>query len=173
MAEKKTYTYGLSKIEVGDIAADGGMGTTLEQLGYTNEDSCTMTTEDPSDTEFNAEELDDPVLVVTKAGKTTFAFSLMNPSAEVMVKLMGGTAETDGSWKAPAKMPVIEKSVRITPTQGFTIEVPRMKLVAKINGTFSKTGMFLIDVSGTVMTPTKEGEAKLIAKLAATEGSEG
>ena len=35
MAAKKTYTIGLSKIEVGAIAEDGGMGKTLDVLGYT------------------------------------------------------------------------------------------------------------------------------------------
>ena len=30
MAAKKTYTIGLSKIEVGAIAEDGGMGETLD-----------------------------------------------------------------------------------------------------------------------------------------------
>ena len=47
MAEaKKTYTIGLSKIEVGAIAEDGGMGDTLAVLGYTYQDTCTMTQED-------------------------------------------------------------------------------------------------------------------------------
>lgn len=163
MANAKTYTYGLQKIEVGDIAADGGMGTTLEQLGYTNADSCTMTTEDPTDTEFTAEEMDDPVVVITQPGKTTLSFSLMNPSVDTLKLLMGGTVTTDGNWEAPAKMPVIEKSVKITPTAGFIMEVPRMKIVAKLNATYSKTGMTLIDVTGTVLTPTKDGEAKLKA----------
>ena len=43
MAAKKTYTIGLSKIEVGAIAEDGGMGETLDVLGYTYQDTCTMT----------------------------------------------------------------------------------------------------------------------------------
>ena len=47
MAAKKTYTIGLSKIEVGAIAEDGGMGETLDVLGYTYQDTCTMTQEDP------------------------------------------------------------------------------------------------------------------------------
>lgn len=38
MAAKKTYTIGLSKIEVGAIAEDGGMGETLDVLGYTYQD---------------------------------------------------------------------------------------------------------------------------------------
>lgn len=46
MAAKKTYTIGLSKIEVGAIAEDGGMGETLDVLGYTYQDTCTMTQED-------------------------------------------------------------------------------------------------------------------------------
>ena len=61
MAEaKKTYTIGLSKIEVGAIAEDGGMTRYLRVLGYTYQDPCTMTQEDPETTDHYAEEVDDP-----------------------------------------------------------------------------------------------------------------
>jgi hypothetical protein len=163
MAEK-IYTLGLEKIEMGEVGTDGGMGTTLAQIGYTYEDTCTLTTEDPTDTEFYVEELDDPVAVISKQGKTTFSFSLANPSADTLKELMGGTVNSStGAWEAPTKLPTIEKSVKITPTQGFVITVPRMKIVAKFNANFSKTNMTLVEVTGTVLTPTKDGEPKMTA----------
>ena len=171
MAAKKIYTIGLAKIEVGPIAEDGGMGESLEVLGYTYKDTCTMTQEDPETTDHYAEEVDDPVVSISRGGKTNFNFSIMNPSVSVLADLLGGTGpEGDGSstldkWEAPDKVSVVEKSVRITPEQGLQFEIPRMKLVSKINATFSKSGILLIEVSGTVLQPNKMGTAKMTASL--------
>ena len=163
---KAIYTLGLSKIEVGATAADGGMGESLAQLGYTYQDTCKMTQEDPETTDHYAEEVDDPVVSISRGGKTNFAFSLMNPSVTVLADLLGGTAdEGSGKWEAPDKIPVVEKSVRITPEQGLKFEIPRMKLVSKINATFSKSGILLIEVAGTVLQPTKTRTKKITAML--------
>lgn len=170
MAAKKTYTIGLSKIEVGAIAEDGGMAGTLDVLGYTYQDTCTMTQEDPETTDHYAEEVDDPVISISRGGKTNFNFSIMNPSVTVLADLLGGvgtpgTGSTPDKWEAPDKIPVVEKSVRITPEQGLKFEIPRMKLVSKINATFSKSGILLIEVAGTVLRPTKTGTKKMTATL--------
>jgi hypothetical protein len=166
------YTLGLSKIEVGEIAAGGGMGTDLEQLGFTLQDTCNMTQEDPQTSEFFAEEVDDPVISVDRACKTTFNFSIMNPDVQVLQKLLGGTVTGAGdtaTWNAPASIPVIEKSVKITPKQGLVFSIPRMKLVAKINGQFSRSNVFVIEVVGTVLIPTAANTAKMSAQKLATE----
>lgn len=169
----KIYTLGLSQIEAGAIAADGGMGTTLATLGYTYQDTCKMTQEDPETTDHYAEEVDDPVVSISRGGKTNFAFSIMDPSVTVLADLLGGTGmEGDGSttqdkWEAPGSIPTVEKSIRITPQQGLKFEIPRMKLVSKINAEFSKKGILLIEVAGTVMQPTKSGTAKMTATLLA------
>lgn len=159
---KKIYTLGLSQILIGDIAQDGGMGQSLTQFGYTKADSCTFEQDDPEVTDFNAEEVDDPVISIAKAGKINFNFELMNPDVAVMVELFGGTKdESNNTWSAPEKMPTIEKSVTIIPDQGFKFMIPRMKIVAKIVGGFSNTGMMTISVAGTVLQPTKAGVSKL------------
>ena len=170
---KKVYTLGLASIEVGDIAADGGMGENLTSLGYTYQDTAQMTTNDPATTDFYAEEVDDPVLSISRAGTIQFKWSLMNPSVETLQTLMGGTikktgegAEEHDTWEAPDVLPTIEKSVKITPLQGLKFAVPRLRIVAKLNGNFSKTGMVLVEVTGTVMKPEKEGIKKLSVSLA-------
>lgn len=161
MANKKHYILGLSKIEIGDIAADGGMGQNLSQLGYTYKDSCTFTMDDPETTDFYAEEVDDPVVSISKAGKTTLAFQIMNPSVEVLAAMMGGTADgTNETWDAPSELPSIEKSIRVTPEQGLMFEFPRMKITAKFDGNFAKSDMMKLSVTATVMIPEKEGVAK-------------
>ena len=97
----------------------------------------------------------------------------MNPSVETLQTLMGGTikktgvgAEEHDTWEAPDVLPTIEKSVKITPLQGLKFAVPRLRIVAKLNGNFSKTGMMLVEVTGTVMKPEKEGIKKLSVSLA-------
>ncbi|MDR1585383.1 MAG: hypothetical protein LBS07_04310 [Prevotellaceae bacterium] len=160
------YTIGLSSITIGAIASDGGMGTTLASLGYTFRDTCKLTQEDSQSTEFYAEEVDDPVFIMDVAGKTLFNFSIMNPELTTLQSLLGGTVTGTGDaakWAAPATIPIIEKSVKITPQQGLAFEIPRMKIVAKINGEFSKKGLLLIEVTGTALVPTKAGVAKFTA----------
>ena len=140
------------------------MGTSLAALGYTYKDSCSLVTADPETTEHFAEEADDPIVSIDKGGKTTLSFQIMDPDVEVLATLLGGTADgTSGTWSAPNSNPVVEKSVKITPEQGLYFEIPRMKLTAKINEKFSKSGILLIDVVGTVLTPKKEGEKKMKA----------
>jgi hypothetical protein len=65
-------------------------------------------------------------------------------------------------------MPVIEKSVMVTPQQGIAFDIPRLKIVAKINGEYSKKNLLLIEVTGTALAPTKAGLKKYTAyKVAA------
>jgi hypothetical protein len=90
----------------------------------------------------------------------------MDADLTVLQTLLGGETTGTGDmqkWSAPDKLPVIEKSVRITPEQGLKFEVPRMKLASKINAEFSKKGILLIDVAGTVLQPTKAGVKKMTA----------
>jgi len=162
------YTLGLSKIETGDIATDGGMGQSLDVVGKTLQGTCNVTQEDPESNDFYAEELDDPVVSISKRGKTNLAFSVMNPDLEVLQKLFGGTITGTGAtakWNAPAQLPVIEKSVRITPQMGLIWEFPRMKINAKINGQFSRENIFVIEVSGTALQPSKTSEPIFSARL--------
>lgn len=150
---------GLSKIEIGTMAADGDVATTFETLGYTDTDSCEITVDDPEETEVTAEEVDDPIYVIRKAGKTSIAFNVLNPSVDVLKKVCGGTA-TAGSYSLPDKLPTIEVSVKITPTVGFVVTYPRVSIVGKISGKYAKSEPLKLSVSGTVLTPTKAGVAK-------------
>jgi hypothetical protein len=160
------YTIGLSSIEVGAIEDDGGMGTILSALGLTFQDTCKLQQDDPETTDFYAEEVDNPVFSMSRAGKTTFTFSIMNPELATLQSMLGGTISGSGDtakWLAPDTLPIIEQSVKITPQQGLVFEIPRMKIVAKINGEFSKKGLLLIEVTGTVLQPEKTGTKKFTA----------
>lgn len=164
-------TLGLAKIELGDPAADGGMGTVLATLGYTYEDTCKMATDDPEITEFYAEEVDDPVVIKSKKGKTTLNFSIMNPGIDTLVSVLGGTKSGEAPnevWNAPAQIPTINQSVKVTPDEGLAISIPNGYLTGKINGDFSRKGLFMIDVSIQVLTPTKAATAPITATAVAS-----
>lgn len=158
-------TTGLSKIEIATILGDGSTGTTWATIGYTYEDSCKLTSEDPSTKEFYAEETDAAVATISKAGKVTLTFSLMDCDPDALVTVFGGTATgtTPKTWNAPASIPTIEKSIKITPKSGLTIVIPRASITAKFNSQFGRNNLFLVDITGTVLAPTKAGLASIQA----------
>ena len=157
---KETITMGLSKIEVGPLAVDGGVSTSFAALGYTDPDSCEITVDDPEETEVTAEEVDDPIYVMRKAGKTSIAFNVLNPSADVLKKVCGGTVTEGGDYELPEKLPTIEMSVKITPTVGFVATFARVSIVGKLSGKYAKSEPLKLAVTGTVLNPTKTGVAK-------------
>lgn len=155
------YTIGVSAITIGAIATDGGPGTTLASLGYTTEGSAKLTQADPETTEFFVEETDDAVYTKNKRGKVTLEFSISNPDADTLVALFGGSATGNSPnkiWNMPATIPVIEKTVKVAPSEGFSgIIIPRGSLTAKLNGSMTKKDLFVVDVMVTALIPTKSG----------------
>lgn len=166
-------TLGLSKIlgkagepTAGDFAEEG-----YTPFGLTYEDTCKMSQDDPETTEFYAEEEDDPVEITEKQGKIIFAFSIMNPDITTLTRLFGGTVASD-VYAYPDTVNTVEESVIIKPRKGLMFQVPRMKLVSKINGEFSKKGLLLIEVTGTVLKPQTTGLKKMyVKKIAAARNS--
>jgi hypothetical protein len=160
----KVWTLGLSKIEVGAIAGDGGMGTSLSVLGSTYQGTCNITVDDASETEHYSEENEDPEIIVTRAGKTVLNFSIMDADMTVLQTLLGGTITGSAATEVlalPNKAVNIEKSIKITPEKGHVISIPRAKISAKHQGAVGKEGILLLEVKATVLVPTKSGVAKL------------
>ena len=160
-------TLGLSKIlgKQGEPTKLDFVETDYKVFGLTYEDTCKMSQEDPETTEFYAEEEDDPVETVEKQGKITFTFSIMNPDLDTLKRLFGGEVASD-VWSYPDVVSSVEESVIIIPRKGLKFQVPRMKLTSKINGEFSKKGLLLIEVTGTVMKPKMTGLKKMaVGKL--------
>lgn len=165
MSHTSQYSFGLSTIKIGDILGDGGMGTTLNVLGQTAEDTCELVNDDPETTEFYVEESDDPVVQISKAGKSTLKLTVADPDIETLETLFGGTTigETPNRvWHYPATIPTIEKSIEVTPANGFTkFNFPRCSMTAKFNSKFSKKTLFQIEVTALLLTPTKAGLTKM------------
>ncbi len=162
MAEIRTL--GLKKIEIGDIASDGGVSTNFQVIGVTYKDTAELTQEDPELTEHYSEENDEPEEVISAKGKTAIKWSIMDSDPDTLVDVLGG--EVTGAvgsevWEAPAASVDIEKSIKITPKKGRVIIVPRARLVSKINYKLARTGIFLVEITATVLTPTKAGVAPM------------
>lgn len=158
--------WGLTSITVGDIAGDGGMGTVLTELfGSTVLGSATLSSTEPSREDIKVEELSDPIgSITTDEGTLELRFSTYNIEPLVLEALFGGTVTGVGDaavWTAPSSQPEVEMSVEVRTKSGITIQIPRMKLVAQMELSFDKGRYGQINIIGTVLAPTKVGEAKM------------
>lgn len=102
------HNLGLISVELGEIESDGALSTSLTPVGETVIGSATMTTADPTITDFNIEESDSPIeSIVTAPGKVTFAWSTYNIEPAEMVRFFGGTIEAPDSDGGVATVGVI------------------------------------------------------------------
>lgn len=144
-------------------AADAFKEEGYKRFGLTYQDTANMNQEDGETTEFFAEEEDDAIDEITKAGKTTFNFSIMDPDLTTLKRLFGGEIASD-VWGYPDQVAEVEESVIIKSRKGLCFHVSRGKIKAKINGEFSKKGLLLIEVVVTVLKPQTTGVKKLYVK---------
>lgn len=151
---------GLAKIEIGAIAADGGMGTTLERLGEVKEGSFKVNQAEGDKTEFKVEEHDDPIFIRQKKGTLSFEFEIANPDGAVFKQVWGGTVDaTTGKYTPPTNLMPIERSLKITPEFGHGFDVPRAQISARFSDAMGKDVLLGVIVTATVLKPTKEGLA--------------
>lgn len=156
---------GFSKVEIGDVAVDGGAGATLTVLGNTDRDSAELTTEEPETQEHYAEESDYPVAVAQRIGKSMFKCAIIDPDAELLHKVFGGTltGTAPKSWNSPATAPIIEQTVKVTSKQGLTFTYPRARITATISGQLSHSGKLVVNIMAIPQQPTKTGVSAIIA----------
>ncbi len=159
-------TIGLASIKMGNVAGDGGMGSSLTVLGYTEQDSCTFTIEEGESTDFIPEEVDDPIYTINRPGARTLEFTIMDADPPTIARVLGGTVSTTGTapnqvhtWNAPAAAPNIEQSIEVTPKEGLILEITRAKIFGSLESPFSKNGLFTLTVRAQVLKPTKTSES--------------
>ena len=159
MSEKRTF--GLKSIKIGEIAADGGMGTSLSVLGVTDEGSATFTKAEDTTKEFFCEESDDPIETVTKKGITSLEWSIVDFSPVTLVKVLGGTVDTTVPatpvWEAPDSAAVIEKSIEFITKTDVKVQIVRAKISASMDWKLGKEAIGVVKIKATVMMPTKAG----------------
>lgn len=155
-----TVRIGLTSIVLGPIAGNGGMGTVLTQIGDTVEGTPTYTVEDPTKVDFPTEESDTPYYsTVTKQGKESFTWQSYQFDADTLVRLFGGTKAVGPpeTWSAPASVPEIEQSMRITWKNGGSVDYPRVKLTAKKLASFKKGEPSKLEITADILQPTLAG----------------
>ena len=159
MADTRTITMGLTKIEMGAVdTTTGEPQSTLTQIGYTYKDSCSMSAENPEITELFVEEVDLPMDTQGELGKLTLSWDILNPNVSEFAAMMGGTADTSNDkWSAPTSWSAIEKAFCLTPKKGFKLEIPRANVTAQITGGWRKGEPMLLHMEITVLVPTTSG----------------
>jgi len=166
MAVARKITRGLSKIEVGVLAGDGGPGTSLNTLGFTDRDSAvTLIEEDPTIDRLYSHEEDDPLDTEITAGAKTLLFTLVDPDPDALASVFGGSATGSGTgatYDFPDTKEILIRTVKITPRKGMIITIPRGALYGKINADFARSGKFAVDIVVEVTKPTKAGVAPMI-----------
>ena len=165
MASKRIL--GLVSIKIGAIAGDGGMSIALTAIGDTVKDSCVFGEGDPTKQEFFVEESDDPIeSFVTQKGTETISWSTNNLHPDIMVLLFGGTKAGLGTqaspftWEPPDTQDELERSVEITDRKGNKMEIVRVKFSPKKSFSFQGTKLGQLDITGTILLPTKANTRK-------------
>ncbi|MEX6691258.1 hypothetical protein QTN47_27360 [Danxiaibacter flavus] len=159
---KKAF-YGLEYIKMGNVAPDGGMGTSLTTLGGIVEGTPILEVPEGTTTDFNIEDSDEPYYSVTVPGKKTLKLSVYDIDVYILQKLWGGTVipgatQTDPpTWQAPASQPQIEQSVEIKHRLGGVIKIARGKVVTTSQLKFQKNGLGQLDLTITILAPEKSG----------------
>lgn len=154
-----TERYGLQKVEIGAIAGDGGVSTVFAELGATVSDTCDFTVEKKTQQVFNIEQSEAPFKIISKGGKAMIKFQTYDIDPATMVKFFGGTVTQDDDmndvYNAPASMPEIELSVRLTMIQGGVLTVVRANVNASLLLAASKTKLPSLDIEATILLPKK------------------
>jgi len=154
------YSSGIKSISMGAIAADGGMGTTLTSVGDIFLGSAIFEEAEDAITDFYSELQDDPILSVGVNGLKTLTFTLVDVTPAQAILFLGGTATGTTPtlrYGAPLTFVTIEQSLQILTKEGYTIQIPRAKINARLLWSFSKTDMAKIEVKARVLMPTKAG----------------
>lgn len=154
--------YGLKSLKMGAVAADGGPGTSLTDLGGTLEGTATLTVKDGEKGSVPIEESDLPVYNWSTPGEMEFVFGIYDMSPTNLVRVNGGTVTGTGAtetYNGPVNTPDIEQTLEVVTKNNIKWIFPRVKVSTKLNINFTKKDVFKATVTCVVMQPTKADTA--------------
>jgi hypothetical protein len=128
---------GIEKIEYGDVG-DGVPGDSLAAItDPIAEGSVSFSFSDPTETNIMSETSDTPVhIILTKEDPEYVEFALITPEAAILADLAGGEASGD-KWEAPATVPEISQTIKITSKavneEQIEYTIVNAKIVAKLS----------------------------------------
>lgn len=161
-----TYGVGCKDIQMGDIAADGGIGATLTSVGKVYKESASIVDEDGNVTKHFAEGSRYPFLVIYDAAGTIVKFVLTDISPAVLSQFLGGTVATT-TWKSPVSSFSTEKSIKIKTNFNLDISIARAFIHAKLTWNLTTKEIAKIEITAEVLEPTKANEAPMAIAPAA------
>lgn len=143
------------------------------------QDTATFTEDDGSTTTHKSETSGKKIVLKTKGDKH-LAFSIMDPSKQERADFEGGTytpgqAATTGENPTPAVpatyvepdgYQVIKMAFIVLPDEGDALHIARANVVGKMNTTYSKQGISLLEVTADPETRVKYTEDQTIPGLA-------
>lgn len=154
------FNLGISKIEIADIAPDGGTGTSWATLGDTLEGSCKLNFAEGTVQELKVEEKSTAVDTIEEEGEKVIEFTVADPDEDTLVKVFGGSKSgSAGStvYKAPQTTVNIEKSLKITPQKGIGFIFTRVSISARFTDAMGKGQWLGVIIKAKVLAPTKSG----------------
>lgn len=99
-------------------------------------------------------------IVVKQKGEKQLVFSIMDPSMEQRKDFEGGTytpaeTSTPATYEEPETYSPIKMAFIILPDDGDALHIARADVMGKINTTYAKTGITLMDVTADPETKVK------------------
>lgn len=165
------YGNGLMGVYLGTIAGDGGPATTWVELGDTFADSMNLTSAEGTKIEFFTEEKTNAFISKTQAGSKTLTWTCVNISAQNLQKLFGGTVTGAGTigdpyiYRAPvAGVQAIERSIKVVNGDGVEFIFVRASVFPTFNIAFSKSQASQINITATILAPTKANQEDMFIK---------
>lgn len=151
------YSYGINSFLVGDINATTGLlenGVEMKEAVY--RDTFDVTEEEGTTTDHYSEMDSTPKVSFTEVGKETITLQLMDTDVDQLVRFLGGTKTVVGgrdTWNKPAGAVNVEKYIKVITMDGTDLEYPRVKITARKNFQLRRNGLWLLDLTMTVLTP--------------------
>ena len=151
------YSYGISSFKYADINQTTGLAENpVEIFDELYRDSLSVTEEEGTSTPHYSEMNSTPKVEFQEVGKETITIQVMDTSAAMLERFLGGTVSTlDGSdaWSKPVGATNIEKFIDITTVDGKRIRYPRAKVTGRKNFQLSRNKIWVIDVTIVPLTP--------------------
>ena len=158
---------GLSEIQVGKIATDGGEATEYSKIGKTYQNTCKLVQEKADVTEHYEEGQAAPEVRKKKKKVPVLTFSIMDPDPTFLKEYLGGTVIGTGDdmeWSWSDTDEDIIASIRAVPEVGLVYTIPRADIEAVLNADMSSQGINLVDFTVTPLKPTKAGVPSIKAR---------
>jgi hypothetical protein len=151
------YEFGVKNILVGAIAAGGGLATEFASLGKTKTGTVAFNPTEAKTEELRVEEESEPVLeIITEPESTTFSWSIVEWSNDLLLAVWGGEVNQQGQWMKPSGQLIVEKSLKLEKKQGKTWIYPRVRLTGNPSYDQTKT-VYQVDMKAKVLQPEQEG----------------